>query len=302
MKIPIKINSSIKDHLDKKDIVVLESAVLTHGLPYSQNEQTSLDLEEEVRSAGSTPATIGLIEGEIIIGLSKDEIHHLAQVKPVRKISQRDFGIALAQKLNGGTTVAGTIIAAQHAGIQVFATGGIGGVHRGSVFDVSADLQVLSQYPMIVVCAGAKSILDLPATLEKLETLGVPVLGYQTDDFPAFFSITSGLGVDRRVDSPREIVEIAKAHWNMGLRSSILVVVPPPAEHAIPFDEINEQIEKAVAEAERKNIHGAKVTPFLLEKTAELTKGSSMRVNLDLLRNNAYVAGLIAKELAKTNE
>lgn len=299
MKLPIKINPSVKDHLEKKDIVVLESAVLTHGLPYPQNEQTSLDLEEEVRSAGSTPATIGLIGGEIIIGLSKDEIHHLAQVKPVRKISQRDFGIALAQKLNGGTTVAGTIIAAQHAGIQVFATGGIGGVHRGSVFDVSADLQVLSQYPMIVVCAGAKSILDLPATLEKLETLGVPVLGYKTDDFPAFFSITSGLGVDKRVDSPREIVEIAKAHWNMELRSSILVVVPPPEEHAIPFDEINEQIEKAVAEAERKNIHGAKVTPFLLEKTAELTKGSSMRVNLDLLRNNAYVAGLIAKELAK---
>jgi pseudouridine-5'-phosphate glycosidase len=291
----MQINPEIKQHIHKNDIVALESTVITHGLPYPQNEITALDLEQEVRDNGCIPATIGMLSGELIIGLDKEQIHQLSTGSHLRKISQRDYGISMAGRMDGGTTVAGTILASHQAGIHVFATGGIGGVHRGSVFDVSADLQVLSQYPMIVVCAGAKSILDLPATVEKLETLGIPVLGYQTDEFPAFFSTSSGLGVDARVDSVEEVIEISHYHWEMGIRSSILVVVPPPGEVALPYEEVDRQIQNAVREAEEKGIHGAKLTPFLLEKMNQLTSGKSMHTNLALLKNNARVAALIAK-------
>jgi len=296
--IPMQINPEVKDHLKKNDIVALESTVITHGLPYPQNEILAMDMEREVRSNGCIPATIGIFHGELIIGLTKEQIHELTSDSNLRKVSQRDFGIAIAKKLSGGTTVAGTILASLQAGIHVFATGGIGGVHRGSVFDVSADLPVLAQNPMIVVCAGAKSILDLPATVEKLETLGIPVLGYQTNDFPAFYSSSSGLGVDLQVDSPAEVVEIARDHWEMGIKSSVLVVVPPPAEVALPFDEVEKEIQKAVKDAEKQGIRGAKVTPFLLERMNQLTAGKSMQTNLELLKNNARVAALIAKAYA----
>jgi pseudouridine-5'-phosphate glycosidase len=291
----MQINPEVSQHLAKNDIVALESTVITHGLPYPQNENLALDMEQEVRENGCIPATVGMVNGELIIGLDKEQIHRLSTGTHLRKISQRDYGIGMAKKMDGGTTVAGTILASLQAGIHVFATGGIGGVHRGSIFDVSADLQVLSQYPMIVVCAGAKSILDLSATVEKLETLGIPVLGYQTDDFPAFYSTSSGLSVDLRVDTPEEVVEIAHYHWEMGIRSSILVVVPPPSDVALPYEEVEKEIQNAVKVAEEKGIRGAKVTPFLLEKMNQLTAGKSMHTNLALLKNNARVAALIAK-------
>jgi len=300
MQIPIKINPNIQQHLSQNDVVALESTVITHGLPFPQNEEIAFALEDEIRNNACQPATVGMLNGELVIGLDQQQIHQLATAEKARKISQRDYGISMAAGLHGGTTVAGTIIAAHQAGIKVFATGGIGGVHRGSVFDVSADLQVLSRYPMIVVCAGAKSILDLPATVEKLETLGVPVLGYQTDQFPAFYSTSSGLNVDWKVDSAKEVVEIAKYQWGMGIQSALLVVVPPPAETALPYEEVESHIQQAVREAEQQHIHGARLTPFLLAKMNELTDGKSLKTNLALLKNNAHVAALIASAFAKS--
>ncbi len=296
---PIKVNSEVKKHISTHNVVALESTVITHGLPYPQNETLAFELEKTVRENGSVPATIGMVEGKLIVGLDKDQIHRLSTGKNSRKISQRDFGIGIAKKMDGGTTVAGTIITCQQVGIKVFATGGIGGVHRGSFFDISADLQVLSKYPMIVVCAGAKSILDLPATVEKLETYGIPVLGYQTDEFPAFYSTTSGLNIDIRVDSPEEVVDIALHQWGMNIPSSILVVVPPPAEVAIPQKEIEKEIQKAVHDAEKEGIRGYKLTPFLLERMNQITGGKSLHTNLSLLNNNARVAALIAKAYSK---
>lgn len=299
MTIPLQIHPQVQDHLAKNDIVALESTVITHGLPYPQNEEIAIALENEVSKEGCQPATVGMIDGQIVIGLDSDQLHQLAVGKKARKISQRDYGIAIANNLDGGTTVAGTIIAAHHVGIHIFATGGIGGVHRGSYFDVSADLGVLSKYPMIVVCAGAKSILDLPATVERLETLGIPVLGYQTDQFPAFYSTSSGLSIDKRVDSPEEVVQIAKRQWELGIQASVLVVVPPPAEFAMPYDEVEAHIQAAVREAEQQNIHGYHLTPFLLEKMNQITTGKSLQANLALLKNNAHVAALIAKVFAQ---
>ncbi len=301
MSLPIQIHPQVQAHLSKNDVVALESTVITHGLPYPQNEEIAIALEKEVSQEGCQPATVGMMAGQIIIGLDSDQLHHLAIGKTARKISQRDYGIAIANKLDGGTTVAGTIIAAHHTGIHVFATGGIGGVHRGSYFDVSADLGVLSKYPMIVVCAGAKSILDLPATVERLETLGIPVLGYQTDEFPAFYSTSSGLSVDKRVDSPEEVVRIAKRQWELGIHASVLVVVPPPAEFAMPYDEVEAHIQAAVHEAEQQHIHGYHLTPFLLEKMNQITAGKSLQANLALLKNNAHVAALIAKVFSQVD-
>ena len=207
-------------------IVALETTVITHGLPEPDNLILAQDMETKVRENGAVPATIGVLAGFIHVGMDREQIQQLAAAQPLHKISRRDFSTAIARKESGGTTVAGTLIAAHTADIRVFATGGIGGVHRDSGFDISTDLQELSRTPVIVVCAGAKSILDLPATLEVLETLGVPVVGYQTDEFPAFYARSSGLPVSVRVDNPTEVVEIAKAHWNLGLTSAILVVAP----------------------------------------------------------------------------
>lgn len=280
-------------------IVALESAVITHGLPHPQNLQLAQSLEQVVRAQAAIPATIALLQGIVHIGLSSEELNQIANEQKTRKISRRDFGIAIARQESGGTTVAGTLIAAHLAGIQVFATGGIGGVHRQSNFDISADLPELGRTPLVVVCAGAKAILDLPATLEYLETCGVPVIGYQTDEFPAFFSITSGLKTTARADSPEEIAEIARSQWALGMQNAILVTAPPPAESALPREVIEAVIQNAIEQAEKQHISGAALTPFLLQKVNQLSQGKSLSANLALLENNARLAAKIAVCLAQ---
>jgi pseudouridylate synthase len=279
-------------------VVALESTVITHGLPRPENLDLARSLEQQVRANNAMPATIAVLNGKIHIGLDPSELELLSSDQiTARKISRRDFGIAIARNENGGTTVAGTLIAAHLAGIKVFATGGIGGVHRNANMDISADLPELGRTPLIVVCSGAKAILDLPATREVLETSGVPVIGYQTDEFPAFYSASSGLPVDASVDTPQEVARIAAAHWEMGLGSAILVVVPPPPEFAIPAHQLDAVINQALAEAAQKHIQGAGVTPFLLNRVSELSGKSSLRANLALLRNNARIAALIASAM-----
>jgi pseudouridine-5'-phosphate glycosidase len=274
--------------------VALESTVITHGLPHPQNLELARDMEQTVRQNGAIPATIALLDGKIRVGLTPDLLDQLgADVHPL-KVSRRDFAAVVTQKASGGTTVAGTMFAAAQAGIRVFATGGIGGVHREAHFDISTDLQALADTPMIVVCAGAKAILDLPATLEYLETMAVPVVGYGTDEFPAFYSRESGLPVSARLDSPGAIVEFARAHWELGLRSAVLVTNPIPITKAIPGSEMEPLIAQASQEAQEAGIHGQAVTPFLLKRVAELTAGKSLRANLSLLLNNARLASEIA--------
>jgi pseudouridine-5'-phosphate glycosidase len=279
-------------------IVALESTVITHGLPHPQNLGLARDMEKNVRDAGATPATVALLDGMIHIGISDEELVRLSESDSTLKVSHRDFATAIVKKANGGTTVAGTMFAANMAGIKVFATGGIGGVHKESAFDISTDLRSLAEIPTIVVCAGAKAILDLPATLEYLETMGVPVVGYGTDEFPAFYSRESGLGVSVRLDSPKEIAEFAKAHWDLGMKGGILVTNPIPEADAISAAEMEPIIAQASAEAIEQGIHGQKLTPFLLGRISELTKGKSMKSNLALLLNNARLAAQIAGELS----
>lgn len=279
-------------------VVALESTVITHGLPRPLNLQLAQELEQMVRKEEAVPATVAVLDGRVRIGLHADELQDLASQDGTRKISRRDFGIAIARRESGGTTVAGTLVAARMAGIKVFATGGIGGVHRDASFDISADLQELGRSPLVVVCAGAKSILDLPATLEVLETVGVAVVGYRTAEFPAFYSTTSGLPVNVRVETPAEAANIARAQWEMGIESAVLVVVPPPAETALPANEVESAIQQALAEARAQGVRGAAVTPFLLARVSSLSHGSSLRSNLALLKNNARVAAQIARELA----
>jgi pseudouridine-5'-phosphate glycosidase len=276
-------------------IVALESTVLTHGLPRPQNLQLAHDMESTVREQGATPATIGFLDGHLHIGLNESELDRLANEKQAYKVGPRDFATVITQQACGGTTVAGTMFAGKHANIKVFATGGIGGVHRESSADVSADLQALASIPMIVVCAGAKAILDLPATLEYLETMSVPVIGFGTDEFPAFYSRESGLGVSHKLDQPNQIVEFAQAHWKAGLQSAVLVANPVPATAAIPKAQMEPIIERASNEAREKKIHGKELTPFLLQRISDLTKGESMKTNLSLLLNNARLAAQIAK-------
>jgi pseudouridine-5'-phosphate glycosidase len=280
-----------------KPLVALESTVITHGLPFPQNLELALAMENNVRAEGACPATIAILGGNIHIGLTVDQMERLVHEKNVRKISHRDFATAIVKKECGGTTVAGTIFVANQAGIKVFATGGIGGVHTNASFDISTDLSALSQTPMIVVCAGAKAILDLPATLEVLETMGVPVIGYQTDEFPAFYSRESGLPVSARLDTPEEIMEFALAHWGLGFQSAVLVTNPVPAGSAIPASQINAHIHQAQREAEEKEIRGQKLTPYLLARLTELTGGASLKTNIDLLLNNAQLAARIAGKL-----
>ncbi len=281
----------------KMPVVALESTVITHGLPKPDNLALAADMEAVVRNGGATPATIGVLKGKVIVGLAEDALRELADAPAPRKISIRDYGAAIAQKASGGTTVAATLYAAHLAGIRVFATGGIGGVHRWPPHDVSADLPALASYPAIVVCAGAKAILDLPATLEMLETLAVPVVGYQTDEFPAFYSRESGLKVPQRADSPKEVAAIAKAHWELGLKSAVLVVVPPPEEAALPREEVDQAIAQALREAEAQGVRGQASTPFLLARVSQLTGRASLEANLALLKNNAAVAAQIARAL-----
>jgi len=278
-------------------IVALESTVITHGLPRPQNLSLARDMEFAIREEGAVPATIGVLNGKVRIGMSEADLDELANDPKPRKISQRDFAIAAVKTENGGTTVAGTMFAANQSGLKVFATGGIGGVHKESAFDVSTDLQALASIPMIVVCAGAKSILDLPATLEYLETMAVPVVGYQTEAFPAFFSRDSGLKVSVTVKTPDEIVKLAQAHWDMGMHSAILVTQPVPPGEEIPKSEMDKWIDQASKTAQEKNIHGQELTPFLLQRVNELSSGRSLRANLALLQNNARLAAQIAKVL-----
>jgi len=287
-------------------VVALESTVITHGLPYPENINLAEDMEFEVREHGATPATIGVIEGRVRIGLTSAEMELLAASGgDLWKISPRDFAPAMVKMASGGTTVAGTMFAAHLAGLRVFATGGIGGVHhelnprRKGAFDISADLPALAQIPMIVVCAGAKAILDLPATLEYLETWGVPVVGYQTNDFPAFYCRQSGLKASARADSADEVAFLAQAHWQLGLRSAVLVVVPPPEDVALPSEQVKEAIKAALKAAQAEKVSGKEVTPFLLKKVNELTEGDSLRANLGLLLNNAAVAAQIARALVR---
>ena len=278
-------------------IVALESTVITHGLPHPQNLELARDMEKQVRETGATPATVALLDGKIRLGLSDEELVRLSESESTLKVSHRDFSTAIVKKASGGTTVAGTMLAAYMSNIKVFATGGIGGVHKESSFDISTDLKALAETPMIVVCAGAKAILDLPATLEYLETMGVPVIGYKTDEFPAFYSRESGLNVSARLDSPKEIAEFAKAHWSLGLRSAVLVTNPVPETDSIPKSEMEPVIAKASAEAMEQGIHGQALTPFLLSRISELTKEKSLKTNLALLLNNALLAGEIANEV-----
>jgi pseudouridylate synthase len=278
--------------------VALESTVITHGLPRPQNLALSEEMETQIRNEGAVPATVALLEGWVKVGLSAVELDQLATVLEPVKVSRRDFSNAIWTGASGGTTVAGTMYAANLAGIKVFATGGIGGVHREHRFDVSTDLQALADTPMIVVCAGAKSILDLPATLEYLETMSVLVIGWQTDEFPAFFSISSHLPVSMRVDSLEEMVDFYRWHEELGSPSSLLVAQPIPSQAAMDRGEIEEAEKHASAEALEKGIRGQALTPFLLKRINELTKGKSLRANLALLSNNARLAAQIARSLA----
>ena len=276
-------------------IVALESTVITHGLPRPQNLSLAHDMESAIRGEGALPATIAVLKGKVHIGMSEGQLSELANDPKPRKISQRDFAIAAIKAENGGTTVAGTMLVANLNRIKLFATGGIGGVHRETSFDISTDLQALASIPMIVVCAGAKAILDLPATIEYLETMGVPVVGYRTDEFPAFYSRQSGLNVSIKLDTPDEIVNLANTHWAMGMRSAILVANPVPFEDEIPKSEMDSYITQASRDAVERGKRGQELTPFLLQRISELTGGRSVRTNVSLLLNNARLAAQIAK-------
>jgi pseudouridylate synthase len=275
-------------------VVALESTLISHGVPWPENLEVARGMEAAIREGGATPATIVILGGRIHIGLDDDELERLARTPGISKVSRRDFPVLLARKRDGATTVAGTMIAALQAGIRVMATGGIGGVHRGDRTDVSADLPELARTPVLVVCSGAKAILDLPATLEWLETWGVPVVGYGTDELPAFYSRESGLGLEARADSAVEAAAIAQTLWDSGFTSGMLLCVPCPEEAALPAAEVEDAIAQAVREAEAQGLRGKNVTPFLLARVAALTGGKSKAANLALLRNNARVAAEVA--------
>lgn len=303
MKKALKISEEVRNALEHgKPVVALESTIISHGMPYPDNVKTALTVEKTVRENGAVPATIAIIKGVPTVGLSEEEIEHLGKEgTKVVKVSRRDIPVVIAKKLDGATTVASTMIFAETAGIKVFATGGIGGVHRGATetMDISADLEELHQTNVTVVCAGAKSILDLGLTLEYLETKGVPVLGYKTDELPAFFTRKSGFKVDYRMDSPEEIAAAVKAKDALGLSGGMLVANPVPEEYSMDPDKIEAVISEAVEEAKALGIAGKKVTPFLLEKIRNVTGGDSLFTNVKLVLNNAALAAKIAVELTK---
>jgi pseudouridylate synthase len=290
---------------DGKPVVALESTIIAHGMPFPQNFEMAEEVETIIRDTGAIPATIAIMNGSLKIGLSADELRRFAVDGPsVTKVSVRDMPHVVASNIIGATTVASTSRIAAMAGIHVFATGGIGGVHRGAErsFDVSADMTEFAESNVAVVTAGAKAILDLALTLETLETLGVPVVGYGTDDFPAFYSRKSGHAVPMRYDTPQEVASLMKAKWGMGLKGGVVVANPIPQEFEIPAAEIAPVIEKAIAEAERQKISGKHVTPFLLAKLAEVTGGRSLKANIALVKHNAKVAARIAIAFANNKE
>lgn len=299
----IKVAEEVKKALaDGKAVVALESTIISHGMPYPQNVETALRVEEEVRKSGAVPATIAIIDGVPTVGCNREEIEKLGKAGlTVTKVSRRDIPIVIAKGLNGATTVASTMILAEKAGVKIFATGGIGGVHRGAekTMDISADLDELSKTNVTVVCAGAKSILDLNLTMEYLETKGVAVIGYGTDELPAFFTRESGIKVGYRMDTPKEIAESMKAKEDMGIEGGMLVTNPIPEEYSMDAKVIGEAIDKAVKEAEEKGVKGKDITPFLLDKIQKITGGDSLASNIQLVLNNARLASKIAVELSK---
>ena len=284
-----------------KPVVALESTIISHGMPYPQNVQTALEVERIIRENGAVPATIAVIGGRLKAGLSAEEIEYFGKKgQGIAKASRRDLAVLCARGEDGATTVTTTMIIAHMAGIKIFATGGIGGVHRGAetTMDISADLEELGQTPVMVVCAGAKSILDLGLTLEYLETKGVPVVGYQTKELPAFYTRSSGFQVDYRMDTPEELAKAFKTQNDMGFKGGMLVANPIPEEFAMPLDVINAAIDQAIAECTQKGIHGKETTPFLLARVAELTGGNSLASNIQLVFNNARLAAKTAVHYA----
>jgi len=281
---------------DKLPIVALESSIISHGMPYPNNVETALMVEETVRVNNAIPATIAIIKGRLKVGLTKEEIELLATNDEVRKISRRDLAVAVSQKLSGSTTVASTMIIANLAKIAVFATGGIGGVHRDAekTFDISADLEELSKTNVCVVCAGAKAILDIGLTLEYLETKGVPVIGYKTSELPAFYSSISGFNVDYRIETASDIAEILKTKWNLSIKGGVLVTNPIPKTFELESVMMNEAINTAIIEADKEKIVGKEITPYLLAKVNEITQGKSLNANIKLIQNNAALAAKIA--------
>ena len=294
----IKFNSEVSAALEhNKPIVALESTVIAHGLPRPQNLDTARRLEQIVRETGAVPATIAILNGQFTAGLSDEQICCIAGSDGIRKVSIRDLPIAVAHKWDGATTVASTSWIAQRAAIKVFATGGIGGVHRGSLPDVSGDLPALANTPIVVVCSGAKIVLDLPATREWLETYGITVVGYQCNEMPAFYSRSSGLPVDVSADSPGEVAQIFRAQQALGIQSALLVTVPVPGEFEFPAAELERTLNEALQVAEQQQVGGRELTPFLLSRMAQTSEGATLRTNIALLENNARVAAAIAVAL-----
>jgi pseudouridylate synthase len=296
----IRLHPEVQEAIaDGRPVVALETTIITHGMPYPENVETALSVESIIRSHGVVPATICVRNGQFQIGMSQSEIESLAAERGVVKASRRDLPAVLARKQTGSTTVAATMIAARLAGIRVFVTGGIGGVHRGATasMDISADLQELAQTDVIVVCAGAKAILDIGLTLEVLETLGVPVVGYQTDAFPAFYTRDSGQPVNVRVDSAEEVAMLARIKWDLGLRGGVLLANPIPSEAEVSRETMEQAIEKSLREAHDLRVVGKDVTPFLLDKLKDITGGESLQANIKLVEHNAHVGSLVASAL-----
>jgi pseudouridine-5'-phosphate glycosidase len=302
----LSVSSEVAQALqDGKPVVALESTIISHGMPYPQNVETALLVEQTIRDQGAVPATIAIIGGMLKAGCTREEIEYLGkQGQTITKASRRDLPILVAQGADGATTVTTTMMIAAMAGIPIFATGGIGGVHRGATqtMDISADLEELSQTPVMVICAGAKSILDLGLTLEYLETKGVPVIGYKTNELPAFYTRHSGFGVDYRLDSPEALAVTFQAQRACGLKGGMLVTNPIPEEFSMPAAIINDAIEKALHEAEEKGVRGKECTPFLLAKVKELTGGDSLNANIQLVLNNARLAALTACALVQISK
>ena len=297
----LHIHPEVKRALSEgQPVVALESTIISHGMPYPKNIEMAKNVSKIIRENGAIPATIAIIDGVLKVGLTTEEIEFLGTSKDVLKASRRDLPFIISKKLNGATTVATTMILANLAGVKVFATGGIGGVHRGAqeTFDISADLQELANTNVAVVCAGAKSILDIGLTLEYLETNGVPVVGFCTEEFPAFYTRKSGFGVDYKVDSSMEVANALKAKWDLDLKGGMVIGNPIPKEFEMDYDTINSAIESALKEADENSITGKKVTPFLLDKVKTITAGKSLDANIELVYNNAKVAAQIAKDLA----
>jgi pseudouridine-5'-phosphate glycosidase len=302
MKKYLDINPEVKTALEQgKPVVALESTIISHGMPYPKNVATALYVEKIIRDKGAVPATIAILSGKLKVGLTEEEIEYLGKAPNVIKASRRDIPYIVSKKLDGATTVASTMIVASLAGIKVFATGGIGGVHRGATetFDISADLEELANTNVAVVCAGAKSILDIGLTLEYLETHGVPVVGYQTEEMPAFYTRKSGYKVDYKLDTPEEIAKMLKAKWDLGLNGGMVVANPIEEQYQMDYDIITNAINKAVKQADENGIKGKDTTPFLLAKVKEITGGDSLESNIMLVYNNASLGAKIAVELSK---